>query len=172
LEVLNKAIAPILCHLSEEIYQYSPIKTEPSIFLTGWIETKREWSLFKYASLYQILFKIKDSVFKLIEKEREEKKVKSSFECCIVFDTDECLEIQDVMTDIPKEEIEEILMVSEVKFETITNPMFVDPKSFLKISITRPDKLKCQRCWRYHSTEEYTFCQRCKNVLFKSLKLQ
>ena len=94
LENLAKAIAPVLCHLAEDIWQHIPYKTSyQSVFEAGWVKLEEEWKKPKISPIwkdnplydggnevYADLRGIRSEVNKVLEKARAEKFIGASLE--------------------------------------------------------------------------------------------
>ncbi|MEP0782847.1 isoleucine--tRNA ligase [Trichocoleus sp. DQ-A1] len=81
LENLARAIAPVLCHTAEDIWQYIPYPTPyKSVFEAGWVKLEEHWHDPKRAGVWQQLRQIRTEVNKVMEGERVEKMIGSSLE--------------------------------------------------------------------------------------------
>ncbi|TAG94920.1 MAG: isoleucine--tRNA ligase [Oscillatoriales cyanobacterium] len=78
-ENLAKAIAPVLCHMAEDIWQYIPYPTShKSVFESGWVELDAKWHNPELATRWQYLRQVRGEVNKVLEKARMEKAIGSS----------------------------------------------------------------------------------------------
>ncbi len=85
LENLARAIAPVLCHMAEDIWQYLPYKTPyKSVFESGWVKLEEQWQNPKLAESWQQLRQIRTEVNKVLEKARAEKMIGSSLEAKVL----------------------------------------------------------------------------------------
>lgn len=74
LENLARAIAPVLCHMAEDIWQYLPYKTPyKSVFESGWVKLEEKWYSPELAEVWQQRRFIRTEVNKVLEKARAEK---------------------------------------------------------------------------------------------------
>jgi isoleucyl-tRNA synthetase len=81
LENLAKAIAPVLCHTAEDIWQFIPYETAyKSVFQAGWIKVNDEWDNPELAEFWKTLRRIRGDVNKVLEQARVEKLIGSSLE--------------------------------------------------------------------------------------------
>ncbi|MGL5135223.1 MAG: isoleucine--tRNA ligase, partial [Planktothrix sp.] len=81
LENLVKAIAPVLCHTAEDIWQnipYSPPQT--SVFEAGWVTLEKDWEKPELGTLWQQLRQIRSDVNVVLEKARQDKIIGASLE--------------------------------------------------------------------------------------------
>ncbi|MEB3225505.1 MAG: isoleucine--tRNA ligase, partial [Synechococcus sp.] len=86
LEMLAKAIAPVLCHMAEDIWQNLPYETEyKSVFNSGWYQLDPQWTnddaLFQR---WEQLRQIRNGVNLVLEKARTEKLIGASLEAKIM----------------------------------------------------------------------------------------
>eukprot|EP01080_Neovahlkampfia_damariscottae_P002005 gene2005-1512_t len=159
LDIFVKSFAPILCHLAEDVYQNHPLKEQTSFFETGWMHLKEEWKLNEEMETAWVeILNLKHEVNKLIEKERTEKKIGSSFATNVeieIFDKEK-MKFLELFTN---EDLEEIFSVSKV---TITKN---DSDLEYSVKLIEPTDYKCVRCWKFTSKVEHQVCERCHAVL-------
>lgn len=91
-----------------------------------------------------------------MEKARQEKLIGNALEAAVVLHCDERF-----ATSIPREEIEEFFILSDLKLEPAAEPSAIITKT--------PDK-KCARCWRHRPTvgaiaAHPELCDRCAAVV-------
>jgi isoleucyl-tRNA synthetase len=97
LENLARAIAPVLCHMAEDIWQYLPYKTPyKSVFESGWVKVEEKWKEPDISPIWITLSKIEGSqenitlrvarseVNKVLEKARAEKFIGASLEAKVL----------------------------------------------------------------------------------------
>jgi isoleucyl-tRNA synthetase len=85
LENLTKAIAPVLSHLAEDIWQFLPYKTPyKSVFQAGWVTLDSQWTKPELAQKWGQLLKLRSDINKEIEACRSEKIVGSSLEASLI----------------------------------------------------------------------------------------
>ncbi len=84
-ENLAKAIAPVLCHMAEDIWQNLPYPTPyKSVFESGWVKLEEKWHHPELAKLWQELRQTRTEVNKVLEKARAEKAIGSSLEAKVL----------------------------------------------------------------------------------------
>ena len=99
LENLAVAIAPVLCHLAEDIWQHLPYQTPyQSVFESGWVKLEEQWKNPELATSWNTLRTIRTEVNKVLEQAREQKMIGSSLEA-------------KVLLYVPNEELREQLKV-------------------------------------------------------------
>lgn len=85
LENLARAIAPVLCHMAEDIWQYIPYPTPyKSVFEAGWVELDEKWHNPELATRWQYLRQVRGEVNKVLEQARIEKAIGSSLEAKVL----------------------------------------------------------------------------------------
>ncbi|GET37073.1 isoleucine--tRNA ligase [Microseira wollei] len=85
LENLARAIAPVLCHMAEDIWQYLPYKTPyKSVFESGWVKIEEQWKNPELAAKWQKLRQIRGEVNKVMEQARAEKMIGSSLDAKVL----------------------------------------------------------------------------------------
>lgn len=84
-ENLAKAIAPVLCHMAEDIWQNLPYPTPyKSVFESGWVQLDEKWHQPEMAKLWQELRQTRTEVNKVLEKARAEKAIGSALEAKVL----------------------------------------------------------------------------------------
>ncbi|MCU0543295.1 MAG: isoleucine--tRNA ligase [Oscillatoriaceae cyanobacterium Prado104] len=84
-ENLARAIAPVLCHMAEDIWQYIPYPTPyKSVFEAGWVQVEEKWLDPELANRWQYLRQVRGEVNKVLEKARMEKAIGSSLEAKVL----------------------------------------------------------------------------------------
>jgi isoleucyl-tRNA synthetase len=185
LENLAKAIAPVLCHTAEDIWQnipYSPPQT--SVFEAGWVRLEKQWEKPELGKLWQQLRQIRSDVNVVLEKARQDKIIGASLEAkVLLYIADEDLR-QQMQQMNPKttelkdnngvDELRYLFICSQVELLDTPEPLNSLPynQQFedLGIGVVKADGEKCDRCWNYsvhigESKEDPTICERCVEAL-------
>ncbi|BAY19629.1 isoleucyl-tRNA synthetase [Anabaenopsis circularis NIES-21] len=185
LENLARAIAPVLCHTAEDIWQYLPYKTPyKSVFEAGWVKLEDKWHNPELAESWQQLRQLRTDVNKFFEEKRIEKVIGSSIEA-------------KVQLYVPNEEFRKRLQALNPKVSSATeqsngvdelrylflasqvellepNDLLLTFKDFSPeqqhILVGRAEGEKCDRCWNYsthvgESAEHPLLCERCVSAL-------
>jgi len=92
LENLTKAIAPVLCHLAEDIWQFLPYeKPWESVFQAGWVTLDPQWQLSTTEGnelspnlQWLALRELRDGINKLLEQARQDKVIGSSLDAKVI----------------------------------------------------------------------------------------
>ena len=85
LENLTRAIAPVLCHMAEDIWQYLPYPTPyKSVFESGWVKLDPQWSQPDLALTWDKIRDLRTDVNKVMEQARTDKAIGSSLEAKVL----------------------------------------------------------------------------------------
>jgi isoleucyl-tRNA synthetase len=178
LENLAKAIAPVLCHLAEDIWQYLPYPTPyKSVVESGWIKLEEKWHDPQLVELWQNLRQIRDDVNKVLEQYRVQKLIGSSLEAKVSLYVSD-LELRQQLQNLnPQEnplqsngvdELRYLFLVSQVELLE-SSPVTAGKElsaADVTIEVVKADGKKCDRCWNYsihvgESAEHPLLCERC-----------
>ncbi len=182
LENLAKAIAPVLSHMAEDIWQNLPYATEhPSVFQSGWLSIDEGWKKPELAQSWQVMRQLRDEVNKVLEQARKDKAIGSSLEAQLLLQvSDEKLRQQlAAMNPVSLagngvDELRYLFLVSGVKLvdsaETLAELEYKAEVDGFVIGVADAEGKKCDRCWNYStkvgdSTEDPTICERCVEAL-------
>jgi len=84
-ENLARAIAPVLCHMAEDIWQYLPYPTPyKSVFEAGWVQLEEQWYKPELAATWQELRQVRTDVNKVMEQARSEKMIGASLDAKVL----------------------------------------------------------------------------------------
>jgi len=187
LENLARAIAPVLSHMAEDIWQYLPYKTPyQSVFESGWVKLEEQWKNLELGSFWTTLRYIRAEVNKLLEQARTEKMIGSSVEAkvllyfidkenwAVVRQHLESLNPQDSLSGNRVDELRYLFLVSHVEIldspEAIQKAPYKTQTATLLIGLDKADGEKCDRCWNYSTrvgtiSEHPLLCDRCVPAL-------
>ncbi|MBW4688746.1 MAG: isoleucine--tRNA ligase [Komarekiella atlantica HA4396-MV6] len=180
LENLARAIAPVLCHTAEDIWQYLPYKTPyKSVFEAGWVQVDQKWRNPEIAGFWQQVRQIRTDVNKVLEQARIEKMIGSSLEAkALLYIADGQLRSsvkalnQAIGNGI--DELRYLFLTSQVelldspdKLEGVKYNLHSDTWG---IGVVNAEGEKCDRCWNYsthvgESAEHPLICERCVAAL-------
>ncbi|MGQ4646547.1 isoleucine--tRNA ligase [Lyngbya aestuarii] len=179
LENLAKAIAPVLCHMAEDIWQNLPYETPyASVFESGWVKLEQRWQNPALAASWASLRNIRTEVNKVLEQARAEKMIGSSLEAKVllyVSDKElrqylEQFNPQDSLSSNRVDELRYLLLASQVEIldsaEAIQQAEYSTKSDKLSVGVVKAEGEKCDRCWNYsthvgESAEHPTLCERC-----------
>jgi isoleucyl-tRNA synthetase len=102
------------------------------------------------------LLRLRGIMGQAIEHARQEKVIGNTLEARVVLNSD-----SDVTEKIPKEELEEFFILSDLTIHQVKQP---------SASVTKTPYKKCARCWRHKSTVGTSkahpdLCDRCESVV-------
>ena len=182
-ENLARAIAPVLSHLAEDIWQYLPYETPyQSVFESGWVKLDDQWQQPELAKTWEQLRKIRQEVNKVMEQARNDKAIGSSLEAKLllyVADIDlrktlQAMNPSDSLSGNRVDELRYLFLTSQV--ELLEAPAKLEGLNYssqsdaLGIGVVDADGEKCDRCWNYsthvgESKEHPLLCERCVPAL-------
>lgn len=181
MENLAKAIAPVLSHMAEDIWQNIPYATGyESVFESGWVQLEPQWQAPELASKWQELRSVRQEVNKVLEQARAAKKIGSSLEAKVLLAvTDATLRSQlaamnpanAVAGGSPHvDELRYLFLVSQVELLETSDRLqgleFKSESDAWGVGVIEAVGEKCDRCWNYstdvgESTAHPTLCERC-----------
>jgi isoleucyl-tRNA synthetase len=183
LENLAKAIAPVLSHTAEDIWQFIPYKTPyQSVFEAGWVEMNSKWQKPELAIQWSKLRQLRNEVNKVMEQARSEKAIGSSLDSKVllyVSDAElrqklETFNSSDTLSDNYVDELRYLFLASQVELvdsaEAIDRANYNSKTDLVSVGVVKADGHKCDRCWNYSTrvgefTENPTICERCNDAL-------
>ncbi|UZQ56349.1 isoleucine--tRNA ligase [Trichothermofontia sichuanensis B231] len=178
-ENLAKAIAPVLCHMAEDIWQALPYETAVrSVFESGWLTIDPSWQQPDLAATWQQLRQLRTEVNKVLELARSEKAIGSSLEAkVLLYVPDESLRQQlqafnpaDSLAGNRVDALRYWLIVSQVELVDSVAAIEAAPYHLASdvagIAVVKADGEKCDRCWNYstqvgRSAAHPLLCERC-----------
>ena len=178
LENLARAIAPVLCHTAEDIWQYLPYKTPyKSVFESGWVQLDQRWHNPELAEFWQQLRQIRTEVNKVLEQARVEKMVGSSLEAkVLLYIADEQLRstVKSLNKSNGVDELRYLFIASQA--DLLDSPAALQGSQYSLqsdtwgIGVVNAEGQKCDRCWNYsthvgESAEHPLICERCVAAL-------
>lgn len=179
LENLTKAIAPVLSHMAEDIWQFLPYETpQKSVFEAGWVQLEDKWKNPDIVKFWEKIRQIRNDVNKVLEEARIDKMIGSSLEAkVLLYIKDE--ELRNAIKSLNDnsnnnvDELRYLFLTSQA--EILDNPGIDDCKHKSQtdnwdIGVAKADGHKCDRCWNYstkvgESKEHPSLCERCVSAL-------
>ena len=177
-ENLAKAIAPVLCHMAEDIWQYLPYPTpNKSVFESGWVQLEEKWHKPELTESWQQLRQIRTEVNKVLERARAERMIGSSLEAKVLLYVSnpklkQLLQTKSSTQSIANsvDELRYLFITSQV--EILDSPAILAGLEYsfqsdeLGIGVVTAEGKKCDRCWNYsvhvgESVEHPLLCERC-----------
>jgi isoleucyl-tRNA synthetase len=180
LENLARAIAPVLSHLAEDIWQYIPYPVaHKSVFAAGWVEMADTWRNPQLAETWQQLREVRQEVNKVLEQARASKDIGSSLEAKVLLyaadvDLKQKLASMNVATGNAVDELRYLFLTSQVELldapTRLADLKYQSQSDAIGVGVIDAEGEKCDRCWNY-STTVGTFeahpllCDRCVPAL-------
>ncbi|MEM1281111.1 MAG: class I tRNA ligase family protein, partial [Cyanobacteria bacterium P01_H01_bin.152] len=185
IENLARAIAPVLSHMAEDIWQNLPYEAPTqSVFESGWVKLEDTWRQPELAEKWAQLRDVRQEVNKVLEQARSEKAIGSSLEAkALLYLADTGLhQTLDAMnpTDaiapgsVHVDELRYLFLVSQVEVldtpEKLTVAKYRSEADHIGVGVVDAEGEKCDRCWYYsssvgQSSEHPAICDRCVEAL-------
>ncbi|MEO1669490.1 MAG: isoleucine--tRNA ligase [Cyanobacteria bacterium J06631_2] len=188
IENLAKAIAPVLSHMAEDIWQAMPYDTGyNSVFESGWVETKDEWQKPQLNEFWATIRDLRDEVNQVMEQARTAKEIGSSLDAKVLlqvsnvelknklagYNSSDSLSEKDVLKDTAShvDELRYFFLASQVELvDSLPDAEYKSEFELASIAVVKADGEKCDRCWNYSSSvgsfsEDPTICDRCNASL-------
>jgi isoleucyl-tRNA synthetase len=177
---LARAIAPVLCHTAEDIWQYLPYKTPyKSVFEAGWIQVEEKWRNPELAEFWSALRQLRTDVNKVLEQARIEKLIGSSLEAkALIYiphkQLGDAIKAFNPVKGNGIDELRYLLLTSQVELldsaEGLQGLKYTAQTEDWGIGVVKADGEKCDRCWNYstyvgESAEHPLICDRCVAAL-------
>lgn len=163
LAILTKAVAPVLCFTSEEIWQTLPdsMKDAESVHLSAWPAADDSFEDAALDDKWNRLIQVRDDVLKVLEVARNEKRIGNALEAKVEL--------------YPKGEVRELLADNEGMLPMlfiVSQVTVMDGESpdGAEIRVVPAEGEKCQRCWNYNpgvgtDAEHPALCPRCADTV-------
>ncbi|MDY6785327.1 MAG: isoleucine--tRNA ligase [Cyanobacteriota bacterium] len=182
-ENLARAIAPVLSHLAEDIWQFLPYNTpHESVFASGWVKMEKMWEKPELAASWAFLRELRDEVNKVMESARSAKAIGSSLEAKVLLyvadaDLKEKLQQMNPSGSLSGNRIDELrylFLASQVELvdsgSAVQRAEFKSESDKLAVGVVKADGEKCDRCWNYSTrvgefSDDPTICDRCVEAL-------
>lgn len=185
LENLAKAIAPVLCHLAEDIWQFLPYSTpHKSVFQAGWVQLADQWLLQPdLTQKWQQIREIRGEVNKVMERARTEKFIGASLDAKVALYLPDGNVKQQLAAHNPDSSVAAGPRVDELRYFFLASQVqLVDQEADLagaayqgqselvQVGIFKAEGQKCDRCWNYSLSvggfaEDPTLCDRCHDAI-------
>ncbi len=179
-ENLAKAIAPVLCHMAEDIWQYLPYPTPyKSVFESGWVKLEPQWHNPELAANGQTWQQIRSEVNKVLEQARVEKMIGSSLDAKVLLYVDN-VELRQQLQTLNSEkgngvdELRYLFLASQVEVvdspEGLQGLQYQGQSDGVSVGVVKAEGEKCDRCWNYSvhvgvSPAHPLLCDRCVDFI-------
>ncbi|WP_110986815.1 isoleucine--tRNA ligase [Acaryochloris thomasi] len=183
LENLARAIAPVLSHMAEDIWQALPYaKSHASIFAAGWVQLEDNWQNASLAATWSQIRQVRQDVNKVLEEARSAKTIGSSLEAKVqlhVADNN----LRQTLADLNPASDQKTNGIDELRYLFLASQVeLLDSNDFAKtaqyssksdtltVGVTPAQGHKCDRCWNYSehvgaSSQHPLLCERCVDVI-------
>lgn len=179
LENLTRAIAPVLCHLAEDIWQFLPYPpSHKSVFQAGWVNLDSQWKNPEIATFWEKIRDIRNDVNKVLEQARVDKSIGSSLEAKVLLHIADGVLGQQLQTMEANhngvDELRYVFITSQVELVDSTDQLKSLKYNLLcenwGIGVVDAAGKKCDRCWNYsthvgESSDDPLLCERCVDAL-------
>jgi isoleucyl-tRNA synthetase len=177
---LARAIAPVLSHTAEDIWQYLPYKTPyKSVFQAGWVQIEEKWQNPELAEFWSALRQLRTDVNKVLEQARGEKLIGSSLEAKALIhiphkQLGDAIKAFNPVKGNGIDELRYLLLTSQVELldsaEELQGLKYTTQTEDWTIAVVNAEGQKCDRCWNYsthvgESAEHPLICDRCVAAL-------
>ena len=183
IENLAKAIAPVLCHLAEDIWQYLPYSTPyESVFESGWFNIDQKWQNPELATVWNQIRDIRQETNKVLEQARTQKEIGSSLEAKLLLYVADAelkqkltaMNPSDALSGNGVDELRYLFLTSQVELldsvAPLTDVKYKSQSDSLSVGMIDAEGVKCDRCWNYsthvgESAAHPLLCERCVPAL-------
>ena len=182
---LARAIAPVLSHMAEDIWQNLPYPLpHKSVFAAGWLQLEDHWEQPALAQTWKQLRYLRQEVNRVLEQARTAKDIGSSLEAKVLLYVPDVDWRQTLSTLNPQnalasdtlhvDELRYFFLVSQVELlesaDGLKGQKYASEADDLGIAVVAADGEKCDRCWNYsthvgESKEHPALCERCVEAL-------
>ncbi|MGF1497208.1 MAG: isoleucine--tRNA ligase [Elainellaceae cyanobacterium] len=182
IENLARAIAPVLSHMAEDIWQHLPYGTpHRSVFEAGWVKLEDQWQQPQMTEFWSQMRQIRTEVNKVMEQARSDKAIGSSLDAKVqLYVTDEELRERLTALNPPDltgngvDELRYLLIASQVALlatpAALKEAKYTAESDALGVAVVDAEGEKCDRCWNHSPSvgkaeEHPLICDRCVEAL-------
>ncbi|MEM7591110.1 MAG: isoleucine--tRNA ligase [Cyanobacteria bacterium P01_A01_bin.83] len=180
IENIAKAIAPVLCHMAEDIWQALPYDTGyQSVFQSGWVEMQDEWYKPELKEFWSTIANLRDEVNKVMEQARTAKAIGSSLDAKVLLQVPDSelknklasYNSADTLSERNVDELRYFFLASQVELiDSLPDVEYKSESDLVNIAVIKADGDKCDRCWNYSTSvgsfaDDPTICDRCNAAL-------
>lgn len=187
--VLCQILAPVMPYTTDEVWEYLN-KAEESVHLADFPVVNEKWINAELASQWDVLFKLRELVTKVLETARKEKSIGHSLDSRVILAVEHG-KLSDLLTKY-ESELTALFIVSQVEIVhrlpgellasseeiNMSEVMGTEEKlGSLTIGVIYAKGEKCSRCWNYSEQigvheDHPTLCERCYPVVSEMNSLQ
>ena len=178
IEKISGLIAPVLCHMAEDIWQNIPYELEEiSVFERGWPEVPETWRNNTLNEHFREILKLRTVINRMLESCRNNQNLGSSLQASVRLDiTDE--KVNAAIKWLSKSEdnnvdiLRDWFLVSSLQIggEPWAEVLVSEKNEMGTFDIAKARGFKCKRCWHYEiamckNKEHPNICSRCEKVV-------
>lgn len=178
-ERLAGLIAPVLCHMAEDIWQNLPYPVaEASVFERGWPTVPAAWAAPELVAPMQRILELRAQVNRVLEGCRGRGELGASLEAQVQLELVEAGPLREALALVeasPHREVDNLadwLLVSALRLggPPLEAPLAEIGEEGVTVRIARASGSKCERCWHHEDDigqhlGHPTLCGRCVGVL-------
>ena len=173
LETLVRLMAPVFSFTSEEIWSHMEGEREASIHLAAFPEKHPEWRDEALAEKWAKFRQVRAEAYKLLEKDRREKRIGSFMAASVTLYVDD--ELKDFLAGF--EDLYRLFIVAQVHIQPLGEaPEGVEAPAELpglKVVTEKAVGEKCSRCWNFDVAvgtfdDHPELCPRCRDALMSA----
>ena len=178
IEKISGLIAPVLCHMAEDIWQNIPYKLEEvSVFQRGWPKAPEAWRNNSLNEHVSELRKLRTVINRMLESCRNNQELGSSLEAAVrVNISDEKVKAAvEWLSQCEYNKVDVLrdwFLVSSLQIggDPWAEVLVSEDNDIASVDIAKARGFKCERCWHYEleisKNQKYpNICNRCEKVI-------
>eukprot|EP00051_Salpingoeca_urceolata_P021737 m.344124 g.344124 ORF g.344124 m.344124 type:complete len:1079 (+) comp19853_c0_seq1:157-3393(+) len=178
LNLLTFAAAPFACHLAEELYSFrkglDPAEgAVPSIMQTTWPTPPDAWHNPQLAADWSRLRAVRKLVFRAIQEAKEAGVVAGSSDASVVVSCEPGLAtLLRSFENRGESNLSNVFVCSEALVGDTLGPINGHVfraedahEGLVTVAVSKTQRTKCPRCWRFVSSETDALCSRCATIV-------
>lgn len=166
---LTILLAPIACHVSEDVYQnmsHKQVKNEiKSIFGEKWPEYSPQWKNENINNSWNDILNVRNQVNYLIELQKSKPLEEGGIKNPLEIEVNLYASPDHSIRSLSIYELEELFIVSKVHIYDYSESPVKNENSNYYVEVRKSEKNKCNRCWKYNCEVEEEICKRCNDVM-------
>ena len=178
IEKISGLIAPVLCHMAEDIWQNIPYDLEEaSVFQRGWPNVPKSWRNSSFNCHVTELRKLRAVINRMLESCRNNQALGSSLEASVRVDiSDE--KVKAAIEWLAESESNNVdvlrdwFLVSSLQIggEPWAEVLVSEENDYASVEIAKARGFKCERCWHYEiemskNPQHTNICKRCEKIV-------
>lgn len=146
LDVLVRAISPVLSFTAEEIWERLNYENkEESVHLSKWLDVNEKYIDYELAKKWEKIYNFRKEVNRKIEEKRQEGLIGLSLDAKVLLNISN--KEYEFLKEYSEWDISDILLVSQVEY---VNEELEDTEiEGIKVKVVKALGKKCERCWKY-----------------------